>query len=260
MNDVAAVSVRGFRRPVPAIQDRGRFFYPAAACLMLLIMFAGFRHFYLHGQAYPGRELAPPIKTLVIFHGVSMSAWMLIFLAQSVLVTRKQFKVHITLGKLAAAFAVSIVVSGLMLSVQSTRIAPPDFVLWGMTGKQFMAVPFFGILLFAAMVGTAVWFRKRSEIHRPMMLFATLSALAAATARVDLISNLYQGTTWERIFGPFLSVLVLGAILVAARWALTRSFDRWFAISYGVVLLAFVMTMQVATTAAWVRSVDFMIR
>jgi hypothetical protein len=40
----------------------------------------------LHGKAYPGRELAPEIRTLLIPHGIGMSAWFLLFLVQPLLI------------------------------------------------------------------------------------------------------------------------------------------------------------------------------
>ncbi|MGZ5017202.1 MAG: hypothetical protein ACXV8U_15600 [Methylobacter sp.] len=40
---------------------RTRLFYSGAAALLLALMFLGFLQFYLHGRAYPNRELAPSI-------------------------------------------------------------------------------------------------------------------------------------------------------------------------------------------------------
>ncbi len=256
MNEIAAVVPSGVTRPVPVGRDPARLFYAGAACLMLLVMLIGFRLFYLQGKAFPDREIAPPIRTLVIVHAVSMTAWVLLFLVQTVLVSRRQYRTHMALGRAAAVVAGLIVVTGLILSVQSTRFSPPGLIIWSLTGRQFMAVPFFSILLFGGMVGAAVWYRKQSRIHRPMMLFATLSALGAATARIGLLNGLYEGTALAPIFGPSLGVVVIGAVFVAVNWALMRSFDKWFAISYGLVVATFLLAMQIATTGAWSRFVD----
>ncbi len=258
MNEVAnapAVPVPSVGRP----RERLRLFYFASACLMLLITLVGFQQFYLHGKAHPGRDIAPPIKTLVIVHGLAMTGWVLLFLVQSFLITTKRHRVHMQLGRAAAAFAIVILVSGVMLSIESTRLAPPGFVIWSMSARQFMAVPFFGIWLFAGMVGVGVYYRRRSEIHRPMMLFATLSALAAATGRIEAVNAVYQGTVWERVFGPFLIVLIVGAVLVFLKWALTRTFDKWFAISYAVIFAAFLLTIQIARTPAWEKVVVILV-
>lgn len=55
-----------------------RLFYSAASITLLALTLIGFRFFYLHLQAFPGRPLTPPIRTLLILHGVLMTAWMLL--------------------------------------------------------------------------------------------------------------------------------------------------------------------------------------
>lgn len=248
--------------PIPnsaAQQHRARLFYAGAAFLMLVLMLIGFRHFYLEGRAHPGRELPPPIRTLIILHGVSMSVWVLLFLGQCLLVTARKVRVHMMVGRVAALFALAILVSGLLLAVASTRAAPPGLTIWSRTPKQFLAVPFLSILLFGGMVGVAVWYRKVPAIHRPMMFFATLNALGAATSRIDLINGWYVGTAWEDIFGPFLGVLALGAVLVLVKWWMTRTFDKWFALSYGVVLVVLLAIVRISATPAWERFADLLV-
>ena len=49
-------------RAQPARSRRGnrtRLFYAGAACVMLIAVLIGFRHFFLQGRAHPGRELTP---------------------------------------------------------------------------------------------------------------------------------------------------------------------------------------------------------
>ena len=55
-----------------------RLFYSIASIVLLVLTLIGFRMFYLHLQAFPGRPLTPPIRTLLIVHGVSMTIWMLL--------------------------------------------------------------------------------------------------------------------------------------------------------------------------------------
>ena len=55
-----------------------RLFYPLAALALLAITFIGFRLFYLHMQAYPGRPLTPPlalISSTAMVTPLSQSAW-----------------------------------------------------------------------------------------------------------------------------------------------------------------------------------------
>ena len=96
----------------PASHHRARLFYSGAAASLLILAFLGFQQFYLHGKAYPGRELAPPIRTLLILHGIAMSAWMLLFMAQTLLIVAGNRRVHIVLGRVGAVLAACIVLLG----------------------------------------------------------------------------------------------------------------------------------------------------
>src|SRR5688572_18691285 len=74
-----------------------RLFYSIASIALLALTFIGFRFFYLHMQAFPGRPLTPPIRTLVIAHGVSMTVWMLLAVVQPLLVAANRKRVHMAL-------------------------------------------------------------------------------------------------------------------------------------------------------------------
>ncbi|MGZ5055313.1 MAG: hypothetical protein ACXWAT_10290, partial [Methylobacter sp.] len=110
---------------------RTRLFYSGAAALLLALMFLGFLQFYLHGRTYPNRELAPPIRTLLILHGHGMTGWVLLFLMQPLLIVAGNHRVHMMLGRIGAVFAACIVILGLWLAVESTLIAPPGMMIWG---------------------------------------------------------------------------------------------------------------------------------
>lgn len=232
-------------------RDHACLFYPGTAALLLVLMFLGFEQFYLHGKAYPGRELAPPIRSLIILHGLSMSAWVILFLIQPLLILRGNRGVHRKLGKIGAVLAASIVSLGWWLAIEATRITPPDLRIWGLDPKQFMAVPILSILIFAGFVIIGVWNRRRPEVHRPMMLLAGLAAIPAAVSRIDFIGILYRDTLWETTFGPFFGTLGIGFFLMVLKYRLTRSPDRWLAIGYAGLVVASALIMQLATTHAW---------
>jgi hypothetical protein len=240
--------------------NRARLFYSGAAALLLLLMFLGFQQFFLHGKAYPNRELAPPIRTLLILHGIGMSAWMLLFLAQPLLIAVGNRRIHMMLGKIGAVLAACIIVLGFRLGIESTLISPPDMRIWGLAPKQFMAVPIISIMIFAGFVVFAVLKRQRPEIHRPMMLLATLAAMSAPISRIDFLNALYHGAVWEIVFGPFFWTLVVGLFFLIIKWLLTRSLDRWFALGYTALVVANALIMQLATTNAWDCFASFLLQ
>ncbi len=256
---------QAFPADTPAIErkptlDLARHFYTGAAALLLVLMVLGFQQFYLHGRAYPGRPLTPPIRTLVILHGIAMALWMVLFLVQPWLIAVRNRRAHMLLGKLGAALAVVMVILGFRLGVESARVNPPDMHLWGLTPKQFMAVPVISILTFAVLVAVGVWKRRRPAIHRPVMLLSVLAVMPAALDRIDAIKSLYEGTVWGTLFGPFFSTLVVGVLLVGAKWLLTRSLDRYFAIGFAALTAISIGIVQLAPTRAWDSIAGFLLR
>jgi hypothetical protein len=248
-------------RPADSVsRNPARLFYTLAAVLLLVLMLLGFQHFYLHGKAYPGRELAPPIRTLLILHGIGMSAWMLLFLVQPLLIVTGNRRIHRMLGRIGAGLAACIVILGFRLGIESTLISPSELKIWGLWPKQFMAVPIVSILIFAGFVFVGVWNRRRPEVHRPMMLLASLAAMPAAVSRIDAISGLYRGTIWESVFGPFFATLLIGAFLLVVKWRLTGSLNRWFVMGYAGLVASNAFIMQLATTPAWDHFAGFLLR
>lgn len=240
--------------------NRARLFYFGVAALLLTLMLLGFQQFYLHGKAFPNRELAPPIRTLLILHGIGMSAWVLLFLVQPLLIVAGNRREHMMLGRIGAVLAACIVILGFRLGIESTLISPPDMRIWGLAPKQFMAVPIVGIMIFAGYVIVGVWNRRRPEVHRPVMLLATMAAMPAAVSRIDFISVLYHGTVWETVFGPFFGTLVIGAFFLVMKCLLTRSLNRWFAMGYAGLVVSSALIMQLATTSAWDHFASFLLR
>jgi len=133
-------------------------------------MLLGFQQFDLHGKAFLNRELTPPIRMLLILHGAAMSAWMLLFLAQPLLIVSGSRRVHRMLGRIGVLLAACIVFLGLRLGIEAARVNPPDMTLWGLAPKQFIAISVISILIFAVFVIAGAWNRRRPEVHRPMML------------------------------------------------------------------------------------------
>jgi hypothetical protein len=260
MNPSTTLAFDQSQADAPAASNRARFFYFGAAALLFVLMLIGFQQFYLHGRAFPNRELTPPIRTLLILHGTAMSAWMLLFLAQPLLIASGNRRVHMRLGRFGAGLAACIVFLGVRVGIEAARVNPPDMKLWGLVPKHFMAIPLIAILMFAVFVIAGVWNRRRPEVHRPMMLLAALAVIPAPLDRIDAIRNLYSGTVWGTIFGPFFASLVIGLLFLVVKWLLTRSWDRWYARGYAGLVVAGALTMQLATSQVWDQFASFLLR
>jgi hypothetical protein len=83
------------------------------------------------------------------------------------------------------------------------------------------------------------------------MLLATLATLSAAISRIDFVTLLYQGTIWQRIFGPFFGMLVLGGLFLVIGLLVNRRLDRWYVGGYAVLVAGAALSLSLAQTQLW---------
>lgn len=229
------------RRP-----QRGRYFFAVAAIIMLALMVAGFHPYYLRGKGMAGRTISPELATLVFVHGTALSAWLLLFLVQSLLVPARRLRLHMRLGWGGILVATVAAISGFMLAVQSVRPVP-TIPFWGMTYQQFLLVMLSEVALFSLFVFAGVLLRKRPKLHRSAMLLASLSILAGATVRMPVLFPVFGEAGSLGIYGP---ILTFGAALVLVRSALSGATDRGLAAGYAVMAVALIAVSEFAVTDA----------
>lgn len=231
--------------------QHARYFYTAAAIFLFVLMFLGFQLFYLQGKSFPGREITPPIRSAIILHGVFMTSWMLLLVVQPLLIARRNRSLHMKLGWLGVILAILATYFGFQVGVGSARVAPPEFVLWGLNAKQFMAISVFSITIYAILVGAAIWKRKNPEAHRTLILLAALMVIPAAMDRIEAIRNLYVTSFLGAWFGPFFASMVIAAIFALVYSLLTRSINRWLSFGFlGLSAVSFFI-MHFSTTSVW---------
>jgi hypothetical protein len=163
--------------PAPIARPQDRRFYSGMSLLIAAIVFAGFsRSFYL-SRWLDGPALSP----LRIVHGLVFSAWIVLLVVQTALIAGGRRDIHRRLGVAGAVLAAAMVVLGTVLAIWNAREgrAPP-----GVPPLPFLIIPLFDMLVFAPLVAAAVWYRRRSETHKRLMLIATISLMAAPVARL----------------------------------------------------------------------------
>src|SRR5262245_2075693 len=211
-------------------------------------MLVGFRHFVANGAASDGSPLNPAMFRLDLIHGLAIAAWYVLFFTQSLLISVRSRRLHFKLGWSAVAIALAIAVTGPWVATRSVQNTPSDFHFFGMHYSRFLLVMYAEIILYVGFVATAIFARKKPRTHRAAMLLASMSLLAGATARMPFLYPVFGATSWIGLFGP---VFCLGAMLLLARWALTRSFDRWFALGYATLVIVLVVSERVSLTQTW---------
>lgn len=244
---VASSNAKSSRTP-----NSTKFFYPAASLVLLGTVLWGFSQYWFHGgRGEGGREIPPPMKTLVLAHGSVMATWILLFVLQPMLVVGKKLKLHMLMGKIGSVVALGVVIIGSMVAIISARHTPPEVLIWGLPPAKFLAVPMSGVLTFAGLVVAAIIYRKKPAIHRAMMLCATLGVCAAAISRIALLSGLYTGTFLETAFGPFFFMSLLGMMFVIVRSVMIRELDKPLAMGVGIIIASAIGTMALIRTGVW---------
>jgi hypothetical protein len=108
-----------------------------------------------------------------------MTSWVILFVTQITLIARRRTRLHQRLGILGGVLAGLIVVIGTLTSIASSARGVPTEA----DALKFLAIPLGDMLVFAILVGTALYFRRRLETHKRLMLLASFSLLSAAVAR-----------------------------------------------------------------------------
>ncbi len=111
-----------------------------------------------------------------------MTLWVALFVVQVRLVAARRTDLHRRLGVIGGVWAAILLVVGVTTAIAAARRGvPPD-----PPPLVFLAVPLGDMLMFAILVGTALYFRRRSEIHKRLMLLSCGAFLTAAIARLPL--------------------------------------------------------------------------
>jgi len=202
-----------------------RLFFVVMAAAVIVIVFAGFAPtFYLRGSFTQDR----PMSFLLHVHGIVFSAWVLVFFVQTLLIARGSRRLHQRIGWIAVAIAVTMVTLVVAAMIEQLRrvggFPPPPLAL---------ALSAFDIVVFAILVGMAIYLRKQPNWHKRFMLSATILLLGAPMfrfvihyvgitdmSRVGIVSTLlvdafflpciiYDVVTRGRIHPAYLVALVL---------------------------------------------------
>lgn len=233
-----------------------RYFYSATACVFLILMLDGFHAFYTHGKGFQERAIDSNILALDAVHGSAIALWFVLFLVQSLLIATRNRKIHMTLGWSAVAIGPIIACLGTLVAFRSVKLTP-DITFFGMLYSRFLLVMFTEMAMFTLFVTAAVLTRKRPRIHRTMMLMTSLTLMPGALVRNGTLISMFGENGWTGLFG---SMLALGALLFAVRWAMTRTLDRWFVASYVLLALAYIGSTYLAETAMWDHIAAMMLR
>ena len=180
-------------------------------------------------------------------HGLAITAWYVLSLVQSLLITVSNRRLHMKLGWCAVGLGVVITLTGVMVALRSVQGAP-EFVFFSMPYPEFLLVMFAEIAAFTVFLIAGLVTRKRPATHRSMMLLASLSLLLGATARIPFLTELFGGDNPMGFYGP---VFALGTLFLLVRYLVTRTCDTRFATGHALMMIAYFGAEQLSRTATW---------
>jgi hypothetical protein len=245
-------------------RDAARWFYVWMAAACTLIAFGGFAPTYWL-QLAPGTFIGTPLLHL---HAMLFSAWPLFLLLQTTFAARGRIHRHRTWGLLGISLATAMVFVGFAAAdeVLAKRLAAG----YGDRARAFHIVSTSMIALFGAFVFAAIVYVKRPEVHKRLMLLATITMIPPAIARLFFAVNVGIGPGLRPGLGPprtvesvLISGLVADALILAGAIYDLRTRGRVHPayVIGGVIIVALqVLRTPVSTTHTWYAIADFLAR
>ena len=226
--------------PILIKRPSDRSLFLLAAIGFPLIVLAGYFKSYYFSAFF---DVPPVANKLVHFHGITMSVWVIYFVAQIVLIRTKNVKLHMTMGMVGIGLAALVIVVGLATAYDSQLVrnsAPP-----GANPHEFFILPVGDMVLFAIFLGGAIYYRKRPAEHKSLMLLTAINFLPAAIFRMPLSPPEY---TLFVAFGT--ASLIALACLVWHTWK-HQKLNKVFAAGVVLLILGLPVRLAFAKTELW---------
>ncbi len=162
----------------PKVRRKEGVFYIGMALVAMAITIAGF------GPAMVDTESRrEPVNLAVVVHGAIFGAWLILFLAQTILVSKGKIAIHRKMGYAGAFLAILMVVSGYLTAINIAQRGydlSGDLIFGSNDLLTLFAIQLGDVFTFGLLVGIAIWYRRRPDIHKRLMLLATVGALMPA--------------------------------------------------------------------------------
>ena len=224
-----------------------RYLYTIASVVLMLIVLVGFSQtYFLRGVFNSTKEMS----VLLHVHGVIMTTWFVLLIVQSTLIAKRQIAVHRRLGIFGALLAVAILLVGTASAITAAERAGAT------TGAmRFLAIPLGDMVVFGTLAGLGIYWRKRGDIHKRLLLLASAAMLPAAVARVPL--HFIESGGPPAFFG-MVDTLIVG--FAAYDTWMTRRLHPAFLWGTLFVIVSQPLRLLISTTAIWEQLASWLVR
>jgi len=226
----------------PAItrRRRERWFYVGMSIAVVITVFAGFGPtYYLRPYFTP-----TPLIPLLHLHGIVFTSWILLFVIQTSLVAAHRTDIHRRLGILGGVIAVMMIVVGTTTAIIRAKLGVSPVP--GVPLLSFLVIPLGDMLVFSILVGLGFYYRRRPDVHKRLMLLATISILAAAIARLPFAFIQQVGPL---AFFGLTDALVVVCVLYDL--VTLRRIHRASALAGLLIIVSHPLRMMIGGTNAW---------
>lgn len=213
---------------------RPRFFLPMAVVIAAIAL-VGFSRTWFFKQWTD----APELPLSVHLHGAASSLWILFFLIQAALIDRRDVNLHRQLGIIGLAIAAIMTLSAFPAGIDIARARGGDAnSIWR------LALPFVVAPTFFLLVALALWYRKKPEVHKRLMLLATIQGVTPALGRLPLPESLVP-------LGFVVGLAALFVGVIAYDFLTRRRIHAATAFGIGVVAASVPARLYLGRTEMW---------
>ncbi len=145
---------------------------------MVSAVFVGFsRSYYLKGLYG-----TPALPTLFHVHGLLFTGWMVFLVVQTGLVASRRTNLHRRMGVAGGVLAAAMTVAAMAMTMDLARRSADG--CQQISGSRSQSCRSSRSFVFPVLVGIALLYRRQPEVHKRLMLIATLELVTAGVARI----------------------------------------------------------------------------
>ncbi|HUK03117.1 MAG TPA: hypothetical protein VLW26_12635 [Steroidobacteraceae bacterium] len=245
--DLASVTTSGDR--ARSRRSREHWFYSALAILIAIAVFVGFAPSYYLKAHY---AVPPPLTSVLHVHGAVFTLWIVLLVTQTSLVAADRTDLHRRLGVFGGIvavvmtfFAAYVPISRFQEGLLGTSPgAPPAAIL--------LAIALGSFVVFPVLVGSALYYRRRPDFHKRLMIIATCEVVTAAFGRWPVVGG--NPLTFFAAADVFVLALVVHDLVTLRKVHSATLWGGLFFILSEPVRVGLSMTPAWAAFAAWLKS------
>lgn len=220
------------------------------AMVAFAIVFAGFaRTFFLRFLF-----ASPKMPLYLYVHGFLFSGWFALFFIQSRLIAFHRVDLHRRLGIAGAGLACLAVCVAIVVAIRAgKRVYETQSQPFSLEAPP-LALDFGACLTFIVFIGLALYFRRRTDVHRRLMLLGSSGILLPALGRIP---GLF---TVRGLWGLVGFAEIVPLTFIVYDTVRCRRLHPAFAWGGVAIVLSWPTFLLVGSTESWLRFTEWVVR